>query len=79
MLKELRSQTMLLEERKLSINILIFPACIVILSIIDGIEDVVMCIPHRGRQNLLVGLLNYSHAHIFSKVLTALLYPNCLQ
>jgi len=33
-----------------------------------GIEDVVMCIPHRGRQNLLVGLLNYSHVHIFSKM-----------
>ena len=35
----------------------------------DGIEDVVMCIPHRGRQNLLVGLLNYSHEQMFSKVI----------
>ena len=78
MLKELCSQTMLLEERKLSIIFRLFLP-VLLFSIIDGIEDVVMCIPHRGRQNLLVGLLNYSHALVFSKVFTALVYPNCLQ
>eukprot|EP00795_Rhopilema_esculentum_P002591 gene2591-786_t len=33
-----------------------------------GLEDIIMCIPHRGRQNLLVGLLNYSPTQMFSKM-----------
>ncbi len=34
----------------------------------DGIEDIVTCIAHRGRQNYLTGLLNYPHAQMFAKV-----------
>lgn len=33
-----------------------------------GIEDIVMCIPHRGRLNLLTGLLNFPHAQMFAKM-----------
>ena len=63
---------MIVEESKFGSNVWILRPFIASLSFIDGIEDVVMCIPHRGRQNLLVGLLNYSHVHIFSKVFTLL-------
>ncbi|CAG8496484.1 15859_t:CDS:10 [Acaulospora morrowiae] len=33
-----------------------------------GITDVVLCMPHRGRLNLLTGLLNFSPTRLFHKV-----------
>uniref|UniRef100_A0AAR5PEB4 Transketolase-like pyrimidine-binding domain-containing protein n=1 Tax=Dendroctonus ponderosae TaxID=77166 RepID=A0AAR5PEB4_DENPD len=34
----------------------------------DGLEQVVLAMPHRGRLNLLTGLLNYPPVEIFSKL-----------
>jgi len=34
----------------------------------DSVEDVILCMPHRGRANLLTGLLKYPEAQMFHKV-----------
>lgn len=34
----------------------------------DGLEQIVLAMPHRGRLNLLTGLLNYRPVEIFSKL-----------
>ncbi|KAI8926452.1 thiamine diphosphate-binding protein [Entophlyctis helioformis] len=35
---------------------------------VANLQDVVLCMPHRGRLNLLTGMLNYPAANIFRKV-----------
>jgi probable 2-oxoglutarate dehydrogenase E1 component DHKTD1 len=36
--------------------------------IIAKVENVIVCMPHRGRNNLLVCLLNYPAATMFRKI-----------
>lgn len=38
------------------------------LSSEDTIEQIVMCMPHRGRLNLLTGMLNFPPAKMFAKL-----------
>ena len=35
---------------------------------VAGLQDVVLCMPHRGRLNLLTGLLSFSPQALFHKV-----------
>jgi len=37
-------------------------------SYIVNIENIIVCMPHRGRNNLLVCLLNYPAATMFRKI-----------
>ena len=37
---------------------------------VRGVSDVILCMPHRGRLNLLTGLLGYPHEALFHKVHT---------
>ena len=39
--------------------------CVCVLA---GLQDVVLCMPHRGRLNLLTGLLSFSPQALFHKV-----------
>lgn len=34
----------------------------------DNLEQVVLCMPHRGRLNLLTGMLNFPPAKMFAKL-----------
>jgi probable 2-oxoglutarate dehydrogenase E1 component DHKTD1 len=38
------------------------------LSALNGVQDVIIGMPHRGRLNLLCDLLNYPHAALFHKM-----------
>ena len=41
---------------------------------LDGVEDLVIGMPHRGRLNLMTGLLHYSPQAMFYKVSVIILY-----